>query len=347
MPTLSYQQAGLVLKRPGTGASDAQIRDLQRHLRALGYLRQGIDGAFGGGTEGAVKSLQHDLLHNDGGGSDGQAPVRVRDFNDGRVAAVTGAVDQGLAACIADMLDDAAFAKLPDTDDPVARNREIPDTFAALPPGTAPGPFLLAVLERESNLKHFHEPRPGDEDTFVVVGLDRNADEKHIVTSRGYGVGQFTLFHHPPRAEEVQEIMTDVGRNLQKAAEELRQKFDGFVNGPTSGTQADDRLAECGTGALRLCKFAAGDPRFMKDCKNCAQDAGPQDIEENVTPRHGGTTRTYQSTQYYDYDRLDFSGVPVRRNFECDWPYAVRRYNGSGPNSYSYQALVLKKLLTQ
>lgn len=26
MASLSYQQAGLVLKRPGTGASDAQIR---------------------------------------------------------------------------------------------------------------------------------------------------------------------------------------------------------------------------------------------------------------------------------------------------------------------------------
>ncbi len=343
MPTLSYQQSGLVLKRPGTG-TDTQIRDLQRHLRALGYLRRGIDGAFGSGTEGAVKGLQHDLLHNDGGGNDGQAPVRVRDYNDGRCAAVTGEVDQGLAACIADMLDDAAFPKLPS---PVARNREIPDTLAALPPGTAPGPFLLAILQRESNLKHFHEPRPGDEDTFVVVGLDRNGPEKHIVTSRGYGVGQFTLFHHPPRAEEVQEIMTDVGRNLQKAAEELRQKFDGFVNGPTSGTQADDRLAEFGTGALRLCKFAAGDPRFMKDCKNCAQEAGGQDIQKDVTPWYDGTTRAYQSTQYYDYDRLDFSGVPVRRNFECDWPYAVRRYNGSGPNSYSYQALVLKKLLEQ
>ncbi len=140
MPTLSYQQAGLVLKRPGEGASDAQIRDLQRHLRALGYLRQGIDGAFGRGTEGAVKGLQHDLLHNDGGGRDGRAPVGVRDYNDGRVAAVTGEVDQGLAACIADMLDDAAFPKLPSADDPVARNREIPATLAALPPGPSAPP---------------------------------------------------------------------------------------------------------------------------------------------------------------------------------------------------------------
>ncbi len=344
---LSYQQAGLVLKQPGTGASDAQIRDLQRHLRALGYLRQGIDGAFGPGTEGAVKSLQHDLLHNDGGGRDGPAPVRVRDYNEGRAAAVTGEVNQGLAACIADMLDDAAFPKLPSADDPVARNAEIPGAAEALPPRTAPSPFLLAILERESNLKQFHEPRPGDEDTFVVVGLDRNADETHRITSRGYGVGQFTLFHHPPRAEEVQEIMTDVGRNLQKAAEDLREKFDGFVNGATSGTQADDRLDEFGTGALRLCKFAPGDPRFMTDCENCARDAGRQDIRENVTTWYQGTASTYRSTQYYDYDRLDFSGVPVRRNFECDWPYAVRRYNGSGPNSYSYQALVLKKLLGQ
>ena len=262
MPELSYQIPGLIVKRPGTGATDAQIRDLQRHLRALGYLRRGIDGSFGPGTEGAVKGLQHDLLHNDGGGSDGRAPVRVRDYNDGRAAAVTGEVDQGLAACIADMLDDAAFPKLPSADDPVARNAEIPGAIATLPSRTAPGPFLRAILERESNLKQFHEPRPGDEDSFVVVGLDRNAAETHRITSRGYGVGQFTLFHHPPRAEEVDEIMTDVGRNLQKAAEELREKFDGFVNGATSGTQADDRLDEVGTGALRLCKFAADDPQI-------------------------------------------------------------------------------------
>ncbi len=50
MPRLSYQQPGLVVRRPGDGATDTQIRDLQRHLRSLGYLRQGIDGAFGRGT---------------------------------------------------------------------------------------------------------------------------------------------------------------------------------------------------------------------------------------------------------------------------------------------------------
>ena len=344
MPVLSYQQAGLVLKRPGTG-SDAQIRDLQRHLRMLGYLRRGIDGAFGGGTEGAVKSLQYDLLHNDGRGSDGRASVGVRDYNKGRCDAVTGEVDQNMAACIADMLDDDGFAKLPATADPVAANREIPALYASLRPGTAPGPFLLAILSRESNLKHFHEPGRNDEDTYIVVGLDRNGAESHVVTSRGYGVGQYTLFHHPPRAEEVTDFMTDVGRNLQKAADELREKFDHFVNGSTGGTRADNRIAEHGTVPLRPCKYGADDPRFMTDCKACAQDAGQVDIKQGETPFHPDTTSAYKSTQYYNYDRLDFSGVPVRKNFECDWPYAVRRYNGSGPNAYSYQALVLKKLL--
>lgn len=38
------------------------IRDLQRDLRALGYLKKGIDGKFGSGTETAVKALQYSLV---------------------------------------------------------------------------------------------------------------------------------------------------------------------------------------------------------------------------------------------------------------------------------------------
>ena len=165
------------------------------------------------------------------------------------------------------------------------------------------------------------------------------------MTSRGYGVGQYTLFHHPPSTEEVQDFMTDVGRNLQKAADELREKFDDFVNGSTGGTRADDRIAEHDTVPLRVWKHADDDPRFMTDCKACARAAGETDIQPGVTPYYPGSRGTYRSTQYYNFDTLDFSGVPTRANFDCDWPYAVRRYNGSGPNSYSYQALVLKKLL--
>jgi hypothetical protein len=44
MPVLTYRRPGLTIRRGGSEASDQQIRDLQRDLRQLGYLRKGIDG---------------------------------------------------------------------------------------------------------------------------------------------------------------------------------------------------------------------------------------------------------------------------------------------------------------
>ena len=347
MAALSYEQPGLEFGKPGTGANDQQIRDLQRDLRQLGYLRRGIDGAFGGGTESAVLALRHDLLNNDGSsrGGDGQAPVAIRDYNADGVAEVTGLVDQGLAGCIARMLADDNFPKLPFADDAAAQNEAVRQTLRGLVSKRAPVPFLLAMLTQESNLEHFREPRGGDEDSYIVVGLDRNDDSAPVITSRGYGVGQYTLFHHPPRPEEVDDFIVDPVRNLSKAIEELREKQDVFVNGNNSKTRADDRIAEVGAVALRYCKFADDDPRFMNDCRACAAAAGTQDIVEGVTRRHPNTDSTYDSTQYYDYVRPDFAGIPLRKDFECDWPYAARRYNGAGPNSYSYQALILRNLL--
>jgi peptidoglycan hydrolase-like protein with peptidoglycan-binding domain len=346
MPDLSYRQAGLVLKAGGGGASKQQIQDLQHDLRQLGYLRSGIDGVFGSGTTTAVMALQFDLINNNGNSSqaDGNAPVRLVDFNQGRVAAPTGEADQGLVECISDILDDASVPALPSTADPVAENRKIVEQIRALPPAQTPTPFLMAILMQESGLKHFNEPRAGDEDTFIVVGLDtKDPAARHIVTSRGYGAGQYTLFHHPPRADEVSDFMLDVGKNLQKASRELRDKFDHFVNGPTSATRADDRQTEFGNGPLRLCKFDAGDPRFMKDCAQCVRGAGLQNIQQGVTPLFAGSDQTYQPVG--PYKTASYEGVPVRAGLGCDWPYAVRRYNGSGMMSYNYQAIVLRNLV--
>ncbi len=345
MPALSYRQPGLILKRPGTGATDRQVRELQRHLRCLGYLKSGIDGKFGRGTERAVKALRHDLLHNDGSGPDGRAPVSVLDYNRGRVVDVTGEVDQGLANCLSDMLDDAAFPKLPSAENPVERNRETVSLLAEMSSQKVPIPFVLAILKQETRLKHFHEPRQGDDDSYIVVGLDTNAAEKHIITSRGYGIGQYTLFHHPPRPEEVEELMLDAGKNLQRAIKELRGKFDHFVNGATSGTRADDRIAEIGVRRLRSCKYRTDDARYMKDCKRCARDAGLHDIVAGETRWYQGSNHTYQPTQYYK--NANYRNVPIRKNVGCDWPYAARRYNGAGMNSYHNQVKVLKNLLAR
>jgi hypothetical protein len=328
-----------VLSAGGAGASSQQIKDLQRDLRRLGYLRAGVDGVFGNGTALAVRAVQHDLLHNDGSSrqNDGSAPVRVMDFNRG-VTDVTGAADQTLVESISAMLDAPDFPRLPFADDPVAENQRIVAQLRAAPPTEVPTPFLLGILIQETNLKHFHEPSGGDEDNFIVVGLDFGSDQNFVVTSRGYGAGQYTLFHHPPATHEVTDLMLNVTKNVQRAAAELRNKFDRFVNG--SAATADDRIAEIGSGPLRPCKFAEGDPRFFTDCRKCLEDAGSQDLVAGISPLFTGSTQTYQPTPLR-HNFTVYRDVPVRKEIGCDWPYAVRRYNGGGMDSYHYQAQVL------
>jgi hypothetical protein len=345
MPPLSYRKRGLRVGKGREGGTDRQVRDLQRDLRQLGYLRNGIDGKFGSMSERAVKALQYDLLHNVGRTTrdDGGAPVRVVDFNRGRVVAVTGILDQGLAGCISDMLDDPNFPTLPKADKPREENSKIVTLMKELPPEEVPVPYLMGILTQESGLKHFNEPRGNDEDTYIIVGLDTNASEKHIITSRGYGAGQYTLFHHPPRKEEVEDFMLDVEKNLKKASRELREKFDHFVVGNTTGTRADDRVAEVGPGPLRFCKYSADDSRYMRDCQGCMTSAGQQKIKEGVTPLYKGSSYKFVPTDYYK--SASYDSVPIRKNIPCDWPYAVRRYNGAGINSYHYQAIVLRNIL--
>ncbi len=344
MPIRSYKKPGLILKRNSDTASKPQIKDLQRDLRQLGYLYRGIDGGFGRGTERAVKALQHDLLNNFGKSSqnDGEAPVAVIDYNKGRVVEVNGVVDQKLVQCISDILDDKSYPKLPYAENPEDANREVIAQLDALTSTNVPLPFLKAIFKQESNLKHFYIPRNADEDNYIVVGMDTNAGKKYIITSRGYGLGQFTLFHHPPKKSEVKNFMVAIQGNISKAIAELRNKFENFVTGPPGGRRADDRFADGRTQKKPLvCKYEEKDSRYLSDCKNCAHNVGKQDIVADETPYYKGANNTFKKTQYHPGS---YKNVPIRRNFPCDWPYAMRRYNGSGVNSYNYQARVLKHL---
>jgi hypothetical protein len=341
MPALSYAQPGLTLSTSGTASP--LVRDLQHDLRALGYHKGGIDGVFGGGTVRSVSALQYDLLANAGTSSsgDGQAPVAVKDYNQGRVTSVTGVVDQNLVACISDMLDDATYPKLPFSGSPVTDNQRALQAVASMAGAQVPFPFLYGILMQESGCRHFCVPAGSNLDTFVTVGFDTNDQANPTrITSRGYGIGQFTLFHHPPTTDEMNGFISDPVGNVKQAVTELRRKFDTYVIGPAD--KADDRIQEAGNGPLRLCKFDSTDPLYMRDCVNCLQQAGTQNIVAGQTPVYDGSSSTYEKTQYHvgSYDN-----VPVRKNIPCDWPYAVRRYNGSGPNSYDYQAEFLLKVL--
>ena len=337
---LVYRRSGLVLAR-GSAPADPRVKALQHDLRKLGYLRSGLDGGFGEGTERAVRALQWDLLHAVQRGSDGEAPVTLRAFNRERVAGVTGILDERLAACIEDILADPRIRTLPRSDDPVRANREAFASVQTLAGLRVPRPFLLAVLLQESGGQHFRTPTTTNADDFIVVGLDRNdgGDPDHI-TSRGYGMGQYTLFHHPPRADEIDTLMLDPTRNVQRAVTELNEKFEHFVAGPTPGRTADDRVAEAGSGPLRRCRFGADDPRYMTDCLRCAGEA-LVDVDA-TTPLYPSTTETLHPTEYHP--ETTYKKIPDRAKLGCDWPYAVRRYNGSGVNSFHYQYEVLRRL---
>jgi putative peptidoglycan binding protein len=337
---LVYRRPGLVLMRGG-GPADPRITALQQDLRKLGYLRSGIDGQFGDGTERAVRALQWDLLHAVQRGSDGDAPVSLTAFNRGRIASVTGVVDEPVAGCIEDLVTDGRVPMLPRSNDPVRANRETFAGIQALVGLRVPRPFLLAILLQESGGQHFRTPTTADADDFIVVGLDRNdPGQPDRITSRGYGIGQYTLFHHPPRRDEVDTLMLDPARNVERAVGELNEKFEHFVGGPTPGRTADERVAEFGSGALRRCRYAESDPRYMADCVRCAGES-LTDIDA-ATPLHPRTTETLRPTSYHP--ETAYKKVPDRATLGCDWPYAVRRYNGSGVNSYHYQYQVLKRL---
>jgi len=338
MADLSYQVPGLVLE-PSSQFSQ-QVQDFQRDLRSLGYVAGPIDGVFGHGTSTAIAALTYDLLHNDGSGTDGKAPVAVNSYNQGNL---TGQADQGLVACIAAMLDDGNFPKLPSSGDPAGDNQKALAAVQAIQGCAVPLPFLLAILSQESGQRQYQVPTRGNIDNFVTIGLDRNDSANPArITSRGYGIGQYTLFHHPPTADELNSFILDPVQNLGTTIKELNGKFQTYVNG--SADKADDRIAEIGTGALIACKYTSDDPKFQADCVNCLKNAAPVTITSGQTPWYAGAPDNYAQTQYH---LGSYSNVPTRAAIGCDWPYAVRRFNGSGVNSFDYQAELLLKVLAQ
>src|SRR5207253_10055275 len=115
---IPYRRPGLVLV-PGM-APGSLVLALQRDLRALGYLRNGLDGHFGPATTAAVRALQHDLLFNGGRGRDGLAPVAMRELNGARGTALHGRAGDAVAACIEDAPDESRLPTLAPAGDPAA-----------------------------------------------------------------------------------------------------------------------------------------------------------------------------------------------------------------------------------
>ena len=339
----AYLRPGLTLARDANAPSEL-VRSLQRDLRALGYKSAGITGVFDIGTERAIRALQHDLLKPPALGDPTSQVSRYNGVGEVRVTGVTGVLDQALAHCIAAMLADTQYATLPESRDPAGDNARALAAVRSQIASRAPALYVAAIARQESGGRQYAVPHGEDEDAFVTVGLDRNnpayPDE---ITSRGYGIGQYTLFHHPPTPAEMRDLINDPLGNVQSIYEQLRKKFDRCVVGPDD--RADDRVAEHPLLPLRLCRYPSADARYLNDCANCARAARKVRIEPGM-PVYVGARLCYEPDQYYASASASLDGVPDRADFLCDWPYAVRRYNGSGVNSFQYQARVLRNLLS-
>jgi hypothetical protein len=243
--------------------------------------------------------------------------------------------------CIAAILADSQFEQLPDSGSPAKDNAQALAAIRTHGGSVAPSPFVVAIVQQESGGRHYTVPRAGDEDGFVTVGLDRNnPTQPDEITSRGYGVGQYTLDHHPPTTGEVRDFIRDPVNNVQSVYGLLRKKFDRYVVGPDD--RADDRTVEHPLLPLRMCRYPPKDARYMSDCVNCARAARKVNIVPHM-PVYKDAKTLYETDQYYA--SATYNGIPDRADFLCDWPYAVRRYNGSGLNSFHYQTRVLRNLL--
>ncbi len=313
----------------GTGADPRLAMALQRDLGDLGYFAGEADGRFEAATRDAVIALQLDLLAASG---------VIAGFNQSRVTAADGIVDDGLVDCIAALIAAPDVAKLPRAADPAAANAQARKALGLGPLGGVPSAFLQAWLDLAGD-GHFRVS-----DGLIRLVLERgDAAAPQRITARRYGLAGYRLDHHPPTAAEVAAVIVDPIGNAGQAAAALEAAFGALpVRRRIAGAAgSDDRDAEHPILDLRPCRYPPQDPRFLRDCRACAAAAGTVAIVGGA-PVYYRAALTYLPTASWPV--ADRAGVPRRADFLCDWPYAIRRAAGDGIDSYHAQAAMLQGL---
>jgi len=101
---------------------------------------------------------------------------------------------------------------------------------------------------------HFQVPSGANSDNCVTIGLDRNnASNPAAITSRGFGIGQYTLFHHPPTPDEVAGVIADPAKNVQQASRGCEASLTMMLMAQRRRPKRTTGLRRLGRG---LCAFA-------------------------------------------------------------------------------------------
>lgn len=307
--------------------NETQTQDMIKLLREFMFLKEIKSSTVQDLETRAVKSLQHEILSNDS----------LKKFNQGRVTAVDGESSLGILAVLQDMSKSPSLARLSPALNPSKGNQAMKERLSGYLNSKFPTPLVMAVLTQETNLKWYRK------DGYPLVGLDYNSDEDYIITSRGLFYSQRTIFSYPISKKEF-DSMNDLESDMEFFFDHIFGKYQNFVVSSSAKARDDLRYSvpEFKDLDLRGCKYEESDSKYMKDCKACLKECPSKDYLMGDSLLGNGRW-IIKPTHYHRIQ--DYEGFPDFHHFPCDYVFTIRRYNGSGINSFHYLMRVLAHLL--
>lgn len=296
---------------------------LEEYLRSLMFIKQ-IKKNNTDDVKKGIKALQFELRNN---------PSLSHFGYEGKI---DGVESPELLNIVEKMWEDPSIPVVSKVNNPDQANDQISSIMKTSLSKVFPNPLALAVLKQETHWKWFRS------DGYPTVGLDfNNKSQPYVITSRGLFLSQRTIFNYPFPQESL-DSFDSVSEDLKFVINALDLKYKRYVVSADVRARDDLRFKSFGDQPLRGCKYEQSDERFMKDCKNCVWSGKLKDYKEGKSLIDVPGKWVLKPSIYHR--NKDYLGYPDYEDFPCDYVYAIRRYNGSGVNSFHYLMRVLDHL---
>lgn len=303
--------------------SNSYPQRIEEYLRAFMFIKE-IKPNNEMVIKRGIKSLQFELLYN---------PELSKINYTGKL---DGERTHVLREALKKMWDCSDIPRITKVDNPSEANSKIREIIENKLKSSFPKPLVLAVLEQESNLMWYRK------DGYPTIGLDyNNKVQPYVITSRGLFLSQRTVFDYPFKQEQLNQY-DSVEVDLNFVVDLLNLKYDKFIVSKDPKTNDDLRSSSFGSEDLRGCKYETSDSRYKSDCKNCVWSGDLRDYKKDRSVLGDKKQWVLKSSQYHKIKQ--YLQFPDYSKFPCDYLFSIRRYNGSGINSFHYLMRVLKHL---